>query len=160
MLKRTLGIPLCGLVLLLTPPRAEAEGFKVAGEISFRKAGDVYLALVTKEQFDVDGDGAKAQKGEKQEARPSPFAVVIAAGEEEQKSRKVSFAFLDVPAGTYGIKAFQDANGNGELDMGTFGPKEPWGMYRPKHPMFRGPTFEEIKFEVKGDMTDISFGLK
>lgn len=44
--------------------------------------------------------------------------------------------------------------------MGKFGPKEPWGMYRPKRPAFRGPKFKEIKFEVKEDMTDIKVEVK
>jgi uncharacterized protein (DUF2141 family) len=51
-------------------------------------------------------------------------------------------------------------NGNGKLDAGKFGPKEPWGMYRPKRPLFRGPKFKEIKFEVNTDMTNIEFEVK
>lgn len=158
--KKTLSILICGIVLLQTHAWAESEGFKVAGEINFKKTGDIYVTLVTKEQFEADGDGAKEQEKEKQGVEPSPFALIIPVGKEEQKSQKVSFAFEGVPAGTYGIRCFQDVHGNGELDMGTFGPKEPWGMYRPKRPTFRGPRFKEIKFEVKEDMTDISFEVK
>ncbi len=160
MSKKILSILLCCAVLLPALAWAAEKGFKVAGEIKIKKTGDIYVTLVTKEQFEADGDGDKEQEEKKQGVEPSPFALIIPVGEEEQKAQKVSFAFEGVPAGTYGIRCFQDVNGNGELDMGTFGPREPWGMYRPKRPTFRGPKFEEIKFEVKEDMTEISFEVK
>ena len=152
MSKRIVTVFVCCLILLSTFVWAEEEGFKVAGEIKFKKTGDLFISLVTKEQFEADenDDGVE----------PTPFAMIIPIGEEELKAKKVSFEFEGVPAGTYGIQCFQDGNGNGELDMGKLGPKEPWGMYRPKRPTFRGPKFKEIKFEVKTDMTDITFEVK
>src|ERR1700691_1290540 len=37
---------------------------------------------------------------------------------------------FEVPAGRWAISAFEDRNGNGVLDMGLFGPKEPSGFSR------------------------------
>lgn len=146
MSKRIISILICCVVLLPILVWAEAEGFKVAGEVNFTKTGDIYIELVTKAQF----------KGEE----VSSFGLIILVGPEEQITKKVSFEFENVPAGTYAIQCFQDINGNGELDMGNFGPKEPWGMYRPKRPKLRSPRFKEIKFDVKKDITDIQFEVK
>jgi uncharacterized protein (DUF2141 family) len=146
MSKRIISTLVCCFMLLPTLVWAEAEEFKVAGEVSFTKTGDIYIELVTKAQF----EGEEA----------SSFGLIIPVGSEGQKAKKVSFEFENVPAGTYAIQCFQDVNGNGELDSGNFGPKEPWGMYRPKRPKFRGPRFKEIKFDVKADITDVQFEVK
>ena len=45
-------------------------------------------------------------------------------------------------------KNIEIVNGNGDLDMGSFGPKEPWGTYRDARPKFRGPKFEEMAFVI------------
>jgi uncharacterized protein (DUF2141 family) len=76
------------------------------------------------------------------------------------KKGKVSFQFGEVPRGTYGIRCFQDVNENQKLDRGVFGPSEPWGVYRPKRPAFRGPQFEEISFVVDRDMVDVQVEVK
>ena len=60
----------------------------------------------------------------------------------------------------YAIRVFQDVNGNGDLDIGSFGPKEPWGTYRNVRPKFRGPKFEEMAFDVKETMKDIVIEVK
>jgi uncharacterized protein (DUF2141 family) len=97
---------------------------------------------------------------DKDEEEETPFALIIKISEEEQQAGKVSFTFENVPEGTYGIQTFQDVNGNGQFDIGKLGPKEPWGTYRPKRPMFRSPKFQEIAFEVKEDITDMTFEVK
>ncbi len=76
------------------------------------------------------------------------------------KAKTVSFIFHNIPGGVYGIQIFQDLNGNGKLDSGAFGPKEPWGMSNNIHPKFRGPTFDEIKFEVLSDVSDMNITIK
>ncbi len=143
------------LICLMTPASiayAGSEGFTVAGEIRFSESGNLFVQLVTKEQF-----MGNEKKGE---GRTSPIGMIIPIGEEDQKAKKASFTFKDVPTGTYGIRVFQDVNGNKNLDIGLFGPTEPWGMHRPKRPKFRGPTFEEIAFEVNRDMVDVMIELK
>jgi uncharacterized protein (DUF2141 family) len=123
-----------------------AEGFTVGGEISFTKTGDLFIQLATEEEFNND--------------RMPPFALILRVGPEEMKKGKVSFQFGKVPVGTYGIRCFQDVNENQKLDRGVFGPSEPWGVYRPKRPAFRGPKFEEISFVLDRDMVDVQVEVK
>jgi len=132
-----LALPVCGW--------AQSKTFTLKGEISFKKQGDIRLLLVTKEEFEAEKGGR---------------GLNLKVGPEEIKKGRVSFVYKDVPPGTYGIKCYQDVNGNKKLDMGLFGPKEPWGNYRSVRPMFRGPKFEEIAFEVDKDITDIRFEIK
>jgi uncharacterized protein (DUF2141 family) len=123
-----------------------AEGFVVGGEISFTKTGDLFIQLATEEEFNND--------------RMPPFALILRVGPEEMKRGKVSFQFGGVPEGAYGIRCFQDVNENQRLDRGGFGPKEPWGVYRPMRPAFRGPKFEEISFVVDRDIVDVLVEVK
>ena len=143
------------LIILFLPTIvwAQSEGFIVKGEINFVKTGEIYVELVTKEEFEKKDDSGECQE--------TPTCLIIAIGEKEQKEQKVSFVFKHVPAGTYGIQAFQDVNGNKKFDMRMLGPKEPWGMSRlAKKPMFRGPKFEEIAFEVNKNISDMKIEVK
>jgi uncharacterized protein (DUF2141 family) len=68
------------------------------------------------------------------------------------------FSF-EVPAGRWAISAYEDKNGNGQLDMGLFGPKEPSGFW----PAFNGwhkPRFEEVSFSVNADIPHADITLK
>ena len=123
-----------------------AEGFTVGGEVSFTQNGDLFIQLATEEEFMND--------------RMPPFALLLRVGPEETKKGKVPFQFGGVPAGTYAIRCFQDVNENQKLDGGVFGPREPWGVYRPKRPAFRGPKFEEISFSVDRDIVDVLVEVK
>jgi len=128
------------------PGSAQEKGFAVKGEISFPKKGTIFIQLLTKEEFESNKD--------------PQFKALIELGPEDLEKGKISFSFTNVPEGTYGIRCFQDLNGNKILDSGDFGPVEPWGMYRPSRPAFRGPTFEEIAFKVDKDITDIEIELR
>jgi uncharacterized protein (DUF2141 family) len=59
--------------------------------------------------------------------------------------------FESVPAGTYAVSAFHDANGNGKLDTNFIGiPREAVGMSN--NPRIMGPPrFNPSLFEVAGD---------
>lgn len=144
--KKIIIVSIMFLALVQIPGLAQERGFEVRGEIIFAKKGAIYIQLVTKEEFEGN--------------KKSQFALIIEVGPEDLKKGKTSFSFMNVPKGTYGIKCFQDLNGNKTMDKGIFGPKEPWGMYRPSRPAFRGPTFEEIAFKVDKDITDIELELK
>lgn len=128
------------------------EGFSVSGEIRFPESGYLFVQIVTREQF--------SGSGKKGEEKARPIGMVIPVGPAEQKAKKAPFTFTNVPAGTYGIRVFQDVNGNKDLDAGLFGPTEPWGMHRSKRPAFRGPTFEEIAFDVHEDVVDVVIVLE
>ena len=65
--------------------------------------------------------------------------------------------FADLPAGTYGISVFHDANANGKLDLFMGIPREGYGFSR--NPPFRprAPRFAEVEFAHAGAMaTSIS----
>lgn len=125
-------------------PASEGGTYQVRGVVQFEGQGQIRVELSTAETFENPGSGPEAFQ------RTVPVDSTSSAG-----PATVEFAFEAVPAGTYGIQAFLDENGNGELDMSLFGPTEPWGMYRESRPAFRGPTWDEIKFVVHGDMGDL-----
>lgn len=55
----------------------------------------------------------------------------------------------DVPAGTWAVLAYQDENGNNELDRNFVGmPKEPYGFSRDARGKFGPPSFEDAAIEV------------
>ncbi len=66
---------------------------------------------------------------------------------------------FEVAAGRWAVSAFEDRYGNGVLDMGLFGPKEPSGFWRP----FTGwhkPRFEEVASRIDRDTTNADITLK
>ncbi len=79
---------------------------------------------------------------------------------EDIKKGRAPFSFEGVPKGTYGIRCFQDVSGTGKMEKGMFGPKQPWGTYRPARPTFRAPSFDEVSFEVDKNVENIAIELK
>jgi len=72
--------------------------------------------------------------------------------EEKIVNQQVMTSFANLSGGKYAVRVFQDENNNGKLDTGIFGiPKEKWGVSNNIKPMFSGPKFEEIVFEVNAD---------
>jgi len=66
---------------------------------------------------------------------------------------------FDIRPGRYALSAFEDLNGNGILDMGMFGPKEPSGFWRP----FGGwhkPRFDEVASQFEGETHALDIVLK
>lgn len=125
---------------------AQQATFQISGEIAFPKTGNLYVQLITKEEFDSNKDAG--------------FGIIVVAGAEDIKMGRSPFSFTGVPKGTYGIRCFQDVNGTGKMEKGMFGPKEPWGTYRPARPTFRAPRFDEIAFDVNRNINDIKIELK
>lgn len=66
---------------------------------------------------------------------------------------------FEVPAGRWALSAFEDVNGNGVLDMGAFGPKEPNGFWKPFHGWHR-PQFDEVAVQIDRDTTGVEIRLK
>ena len=63
-----------------------------------------------------------------------------------------------IPPGRWALSAFEDENGNGILDMGHFGPKEPSGFWHPFH-AWRKPRFSDVAVLVEGDTADADIHL-
>ena len=141
---------------------AKESGFTVSGQIKVKKTGTLYLELLTKEQYEIDDDddGQQKDSGSGTPVVKNTSELKILVGEKEKQQGKVAFVFTNIPAGTYAIDGFLDVNGNGEFDVGKFGPKEPWGSYRHARPLFREARFDELQFELKQDLTDIEIEIK
>jgi uncharacterized protein (DUF2141 family) len=136
----------CIFITITTSIFAQFENFTIEGTISFEEPGDIYIFLVTEQGFKTPLTGLQK--------------VILKIGPDEIQKRKLSFEFKDVRRGTYGIRCFQDVNGNGKLDKGLFGPKEPWGMSWQRQRPSKWPIFGHIAFEVTSDIRDIHIQLK
>jgi uncharacterized protein (DUF2141 family) len=66
---------------------------------------------------------------------------------------------FQVPPGRWALSAFEDTNGNGVLDFGMFGPKEPSGFWHPFH-AWRKPRFDDVAVQLDRDTpnADIKLG--
>ena len=61
---------------------------------------------------------------------------------------------INVPEGIYAIALFIDANKNMKIDKNFLGiPKEQYGFSNNAMGTLSGPSFEQAKFEVKGNST-------
>lgn len=127
------------LAAMLSAGFVRAE-FTVSGEIEHQGEGVLYLELLNESQF---ANGENSALG---------LALEPSAG-------KVAFAFEDVPAGDYVLQGFQDTNGNGDLDEGMMGPKEPWAIHGYK-PSFSAPDFSKIKIGVTEDVAGLELQMK
>jgi uncharacterized protein (DUF2141 family) len=65
---------------------------------------------------------------------------------------------FQVPPGEYALSAFEDKNGNGILDMGTFGPKEPSGFWRGFHAWHK-PRFADVSSRYGENTSGIQIRL-
>jgi len=66
---------------------------------------------------------------------------------------------FDVAPGQWAVSAFEDTNGNGVLDMGMFGPKEPSGFWR-AFTAWHKPKFDEVSARVDKDIPDADITLR
>lgn len=61
---------------------------------------------------------------------------------------------LDLPAGDYGMKAFHDVNGDGEMNTNPFGmPTEPYAFSNNAVGNMGPASWDRAKFEVSGPTT-------
>lgn len=138
---------LFGLAMAMTVPAAGSEGYVVAGTISgIEGDGELFVAIFDERGWDATPD--------------SEGGFVKGHSYEADSKTRVQFRFEGVPTGTYAIRAFLDENGNAELDMGMFGPKEPWGVYRASGRIVGPPRFGNLAFEVDFDVEDADFELR
>ncbi len=127
------------LLAAVTASVAQAE-FTVSGEIAHQGEGTLYLELLNEMQF-ANGENS---------------ALGLAL---EPSADKVTFTFVNVPAGSYVVQGFQDTNGNGELDEGMMGPKEPWAILG-YTPSFSAPDFNKLKIGVSEDVSGLEVVMK
>ena len=136
-----------GLILLgcatSTADAQQSERYEISGTIHHDQGGRIRCFLVDEETFRTPMTGLRS------------FELVP-----REASGQLAFRIDDVPAGTYGLRCFQDTNDNGRLDRGAFGPSEPWGMSW-NHGRSRGwPRFRHIAFELRGHRRDLNITLR
>lgn len=129
----------------LTELPAAEKYFKVNGNVNYKiKKGIIYIKMFSEEEFEKKED--------------PKFVRVIKL--DNDKSQKISFEFTDVPEGIYAIRCFQDLNGNRKIDMGLFGPKEPYGFYRIKGDIHKPPEFNDLSFIIDKNINNIKIRLR
>ena len=70
----------------------------------------------------------------------------------EVKDTLVTVPCKGLPSGAYAISVFQDANGNGVLDTGSFGrPTEKFGFSNNAEGVMGPPAYKKCVFEFKQD---------
>jgi uncharacterized protein (DUF2141 family) len=125
---------------------AQSETFSIEGELLFNNSGDIFISLVNEELFGTPMTGVQQ--------------YIIRIGPDEMDKKRVAYKFENVAPGVYGIRCFQDVNGNGILDKGMFGPKEPWGMSWQGDKPAKWPKFNHICFEVTADIKNLNIDLE
>ena len=77
------------------------------------------------------------------------------------ESGQVDWTIEDVAAGEYAVAAFQDRNGDGELDRNFLGmPKEPYGFSNDARGIFGPASWTDAKVRVIAPMTETTIELQ
>lgn len=59
-----------------------------------------------------------------------------------------TISFANVTEDRCAVSVFQDENSSGSLDIGLFGPKEPYGFSRNPKPKIGPPSFDDCAIEI------------
>lgn len=134
------------LMLLSYNIHAENETFSISGKVFFSYQKPIYIFLVD------------------EETSKKPFVgidtLIIIPNSKDITNGYITFKFTNIKKGEYGIRCFQDINGNKKLDRGLFGPKEPWGLSWNKYKTFWWPSFKDFCFILTSDKKYINIKLK
>ena len=127
-------------IMIMALPIHPAEiSFSIVINVSTRHEGELHLFLVDAETFKKKNSGIKN--------------ISKHISKNDSTSTLLQFHFENVPGGEYGIRCYIDKNMNGTLDMGMFGPKEPYGISWNGKKVNGPPKFKDISFELKGDFS-------
>ena len=117
--------------------------YTISGTVIYVGAGPIYIYLVDEEIARIPLTGIQT--------------LVLTP---DESAGTLPFTFTGIIAGTYGIRCYQDTNGNGELDRGAFGPKEPWGMSWQGNKPLKWPRWDHFSFELTADVSGIAVVLE
>ena len=143
-------VPLLIVLGLLYSFGFAEETCTISGEVAFSNEGDVYICLLTMEEFrnfQTPGHELGSQKCK----LVKMSAAVKGAG-------KTPFRFDGVAKGSYTIVALQDVNNNGKADFEQYIITEPLGSYKEGDPSL-ALRWEEIKFDLEKDITGIKIKM-
>lgn len=118
-------------IIFITCKTAFPEQFTLSGMIRYSGSGEIYIYLVDEDVF----------------SRPFTGISVITqkAG---SGGGELTYSFSNLTTGIYGIRCYQDRNGNGKLDRGLFGPTEPWDMSFNCEKPAKWIKFDQIAFPL------------
>lgn len=144
MVLRAAAVTLFILVLLLEASRAPAETLTVTVTGLRGGKGTLFMTVWNDEgRFLGDVSGAAARR---KVPVSGPEMTVVVDG---------------LPRGLYAVTAFQDENGNGELDRNFLGlPKEPVGASNDARGKMGPPKFKAAAFELNGPSRSIPIRLQ
>jgi uncharacterized protein (DUF2141 family) len=125
------------------------EKFTISGEVTFQYEGNIYICLLTMEEF-------RDFYRRWHELSESPCKI-IQMNTDLKKAGKVSFTFDNIPKGTYCVFTYWDVNMNGELDRTGYDFNEPWGSY--KETAHSIPHWVIVKFDLEKDITGITIQM-
>lgn len=117
-------------------------------------------------QLEIAVDGTTAGVGT---VRVNLYASTASFLKQEDEQAEVTVpdegtsqvVFSDLAPGKYAVVAYQDINGNGELDRGLFGiPLEPIGFSNGVVPVFSAPDFEDAAVSVADGATAIEITVR
>ena len=81
-------------------------------------------------------------------------APAIASIMQRAQPGEMSFTTTNLPAGEYAIRVMHDINDNDKLDSNFVGmPTEPWGMSNNARGNFGPPRWQDVKFDLQGEVT-------
>jgi len=136
------------MILLVGVVYAE-ENYTISGEVAFKKDGDIYICLFTKDEyFDYPKHNL---------LRPQCQRVKM--NSDLKKAGKVSFTFDNIPKGTYCILTFQDVNMNQKADFEGWEILEPRGNYKEEVTPLHSLNWDEIKFDLEKNISDIKIQM-
>jgi hypothetical protein len=125
----------------LSPQADGDETFTVSGDVSFPEAEIILISLYSSERFN---------NYRNRPLPPPPFSQILELSPEQRKAGRASFAFTQIPRGTYGILAFRDKNVRWMLEQDGF--KKPVSCYRVNA---FSANWEDIKFTVNRNIAGI-----
>ncbi len=144
----TAGIAAAGLIAFTPAPAIHAAGL-VAQAAETALEADMRVRVTGLENSDgqvwigVYADAASYDAGDE-----------IAQTSVAANRNGVAAIFDALPAGTYAVIAFHDANANNDLDSNLLGmPTERYGFSNAAAPRFRQARFDEAAFTHPGDET-------
>jgi len=139
-----------GILLMVFAFAYAEEKFTISGEVTFQYDGNIYICLLTVEEF-------RDFNIPRHELSESPCKV-IQMNTALKKAGKVSFTFDNIPKGTYCVFTYQDVNMNGEVDFENYEINEPWGSYKEAF-IGASPTWGKVKFDLEKDITGITIEM-
>ncbi len=120
--------------------------FTLGGTVVVQSHGDLVFGV-------YDKDGYEQMKPVKR--------ICIKYDGSDAEKRSVPFLLQNIKPGQYVIACFQDENGNGKLDIGLFGPKEPWGVFNmKKKPIFGKPSYDDVVIKVSSNIKNLAFSVE